>query len=267
MSTTSIPAPNPSSAAWNLYLNNQSCQVTGLDGAPTNISFLKINALMYELSVENTCAGFSLGFSSLLLIILLLTMPVSKLRKPIFLLNLISLFLVAFNDLLVILVNSSLVPNVGLQLLDASNPFPNSDETTNIMHILVALLLYPTTLTSLVMQVRVVFTAEILTRTILTIIGAIGVIFQTGITFSWVVYNIRASLNWSDSLPMWMYTVLRAFYTFFVGVASLIFLGKLGFTIYRRRKMNIRQFGPMEIIFVMFCQCLVVPGISPVSKT
>jgi hypothetical protein len=29
--------------------------------------------------------------------------------------------------------------------------------------------------------------------------------------------------------------------------------------------MNIKQFGPLQIIFVMFCQCLVVPRKSSFS--
>lgn len=41
---------------------------------------------------------------------------------------------------------------------------------------------------------------------------------------------------------------------------SAIFNTKLGHAIYQRRSMGMKQFGPMQIIFVMGCQTMVIPG-------
>lgn len=41
---------------------------------------------------------------------------------------------------------------------------------------------------------------------------------------------------------------------------SLVFCCKLGYAIHQRRKMGMTQFGPMQVIFVMGCQTLFVPG-------
>ncbi|PYH95916.1 hypothetical protein BO71DRAFT_322127 [Aspergillus ellipticus CBS 707.79] len=39
-----------------------------------------------------------------------------------------------------------------------------------------------------------------------------------------------------------------------------IFVGKLGYAIQQRRRLGVREFGPMKVIFVMGCQTLVVPA-------
>ena len=114
---------------------------------------------------------------------------------------------------------------------------------------------------SLVLQVRVVFAAEPETRTIFTILGAIAVTVLTGMVTAWVIINIRYVFLESTALPFWLYTAYKIIFCSFVGIGCFIRLSKLGFRIYRRPKMgmNINQFGPLQIIFVMFCQCLTVP--------
>lgn len=44
-----------------------------------------------------------------------------------------------------------------------------------------------------------------------------------------------------------------------IGLSALIFTGKLWFAIRNRRSLGIKQFGPMQIIFVMGCQTMVTP--------
>src|SRR5271170_3557998 len=98
---TAIPSPNPTSRDWSIYVDNQSFNVTSLDGTPATLSFPDINDLVYTIAAEAACAAFALGFVSMLFIVLLLVTPSAKVRKPIFLLNLLSLFLVTFREILI----------------------------------------------------------------------------------------------------------------------------------------------------------------------
>jgi len=50
--TSAIPSPDPTSRDWSIYLDNQSFNVTGLDGTPTTISFSEINAYIYQIAAE-----------------------------------------------------------------------------------------------------------------------------------------------------------------------------------------------------------------------
>ena len=55
----------------------------------------------------------------MLFIVLLLVTPAAKMRKPIFLLNLVSLFLVTFREIVVIVILCSSYQNVGPIFLGA----------------------------------------------------------------------------------------------------------------------------------------------------
>jgi len=259
--TTPIPTPDPNSRLWNIYVDNQAFNVTGVDGTPTTLTFAEINAQIYEVGAEQACAGFALGFVSMLFIVLLLITPAAKMRKPIFLLNMACLFCVAFREILIMIVECASYQGVGQYFLNADAQYPLSTWSANIMSAIVGIFIYALIMISLVLQVRVVFAAEPRTRWLFTLIGSVAVIVETAFTTTWVAYWIRYELYYSAFLPFWLYKTFRIFFCAFVGVASLIFLYKLGFTIYRRRKMgmNINQFGPLQIIFVMFCQCLIVP--------
>ena len=266
--TSAIPSPDPNSPEWSIYLDNQSFNVTGLDGSPTTLSFPEINAETYLVGVEAACAGFAVGFVSMLFIVLLLVTPAAKIRKPIFLLNLTSLFLVAFREIVVIAILCQSTEGVGQFFLGAIAQYSKTIWSADFLSGILGWIIYGTVMTSLVLQVRVVFAAEPRTRMIFTTVGAMAVIVESGFVLAWVVMSIRLVLGASIVRPFYVYTTFRIFFCSFVGVACLIFLYKLGLTIFRRRKMgmNINQFGPLQIIFVMFCQCLIVPRNSPTSN-
>ena len=266
--TTAIPSPNPTSAAWNIYIDNQSFNVTGLDGTPTTITFADLNLWAYGRSAQEAITGFGIGFVSMLFIVLLLVTPAAKIRKPIFLLNLVSMFLVTVREVLLTVFNTASYVGVGQNFLNGLAQYPLSVWTVNELAGIVAVPIYALIMISLLLQVRVVFAAEPKTRKIFTIVGAIAITVQTGINMAWLVFVTNCGIyGLCATLPIWLYSTLRIFFCSYVGVACLIFLYKLGFTIYRRRKMgmNIKQFGPLQIIFVMFCQCLVVPRKSSFS--
>lgn len=259
--TSAIPTPDPNSRDWSIYLDNQSFNVTGLDGTPTTIAFADINAWLYEIAAQAATAGFALGFVSMLFIVLVLVTPAPKIRKPIFLLNLANLFLVAFREICLIIVQCASYLGVGQTFLGAFAQYPRTTWSPDIMSGILAVPIYACIMASLVLQVRVVFAAEPRTRFIFTLVGTLATLVMMGLILPWLIFSIEVVLRERDTLPMWLYTTFRIYFVAFVGVACLIFLYKLGFTIYRRRKMgmNVNRFGPLQIIFVMFCQCLVVP--------
>jgi pheromone alpha factor receptor len=45
-----------------------------------------------------------------------------------------------------------------------------------------------------------------------------------------------------------------------IWVFSCVFTGKLGHAIIQRRRLNMPQFGPMQIVFIMGCQTMFAPG-------
>src|SRR5437762_10909355 len=98
-STTTIPSPDPSSADWNLYVDNQSFNVTGLDGTPTTLALPDVNNFIYWLISQDAMFGFTIGFTGMLMIVLLMLTTSQKARRPIFIFNFLSLFFLCLREI------------------------------------------------------------------------------------------------------------------------------------------------------------------------
>lgn len=267
MSTTSVPAPDPTSASWNNYLNDQSFNVTGLDGSPVTIAFADVNQLLYDNTTDGIVSGFTIGFCSMLFVVLLLITPPKRRRQPILLLNILSLFLLAFKAVCGSIIDSASYSDVGPQLLGTFFGYSKSTWVPIVIESILNPFLYGSIMISLLLQVRVVFAAEPLTRKIVTRIGTIAILVEEGLCVTNTVYTIRLQYSYPDFIfvPEWIYRTMRLYFLIYVSIGCLIFLYKLAFTIYRRQKMgiNVKQLGPMQIIFITFTQCLIIPSTHP----
>jgi hypothetical protein len=261
MSATSI-TPDPTSLPWNDYINSQSFNVTSLDGTPTTLSFSDINSLQHDIVVDGIVRGFAIGFCSLLFIILLILTPSDRRKAAIFLLNMASLFLLTFFSILGCISDAATIQGVGPQLLGALAGYGPPSRAPSVIASLIYPALYATIMSSLVLQTRVVFAAEPRTRRIITIVGAVAVIVEVAFAITNSVYNIIAQVaNDGIYAPQWIYRTVRLYFFIFVAICCLVFLYKLGMAVRRRSKMgiNVRRFGPFQIIFITFSQCLIVP--------
>ncbi|KAG5519272.1 hypothetical protein PMAC_001897 [Pneumocystis sp. 'macacae'] len=120
---------------------------------------------------------------------------------------------------------------------------------------------------SLLIQIRVIYATHKKLRTPLTIISCI--IISVVIVF-WVIAAIQNSMAILSQTHFgssgiwgapWPYTAARISFVFSVCLGCLVFVSKLFFAIYRRHKMGIKDFGPMQIIFITSCQTLIIPAI------
>jgi pheromone alpha factor receptor len=265
MSTTAIPTPDPNSAAWSIYLDNQSFNLTGLDGTPVTLSLTDLNYYNYTGAVNTAAFAFSLGFAGMLLIVLLLMTDAKKLRRPIMLLNTFTLILFSIRSVAGVAVGlSPFYLNIGEGFLGAIAQYDLSVNAGGIVSILVQPVLYATILASLILQVRVVFGPEPRLRFLVTIFlsafATVLVVFE----ITYAVYNLIEFLQVSiqpSKEPSWLYPLIKILLLVFLGLSSLIFLYKLAITIRMRRRLGLTRFGPLQILFIMSAQCLVVPRI------
>lgn len=264
MSSTSTPVSNPTSIPWNNYINTQSFNVTGLDGTPVTLSFTEIDQLSQSYTTDGIVNGFTIGFCSMLLIVLFLITPHKRRRRPILLLNVCSLFLLIVKSICICISDNASYSGVGPQLLGA---FYAYDKTTWIPIVIESVLspfLYVSIMTSLLLQVRVVFSAVPVTRRIITGIGIVAMLVEAGLSIANSVYGILVQYGFPEFIvvPEWLYRTMRLYFLIFVSISCLCFLYKLALTIYRRQKMgiNIKRLGPMQIIFITSTQCLIVPS-------
>lgn len=113
---------------------------------------------------------------------------------------------------------------------------------------------------SLVLQVQVVcanlrrrYRRLLLVVSILMAMAPIGFRFTLTVLNAMNIMNVKVLGPWLENTTNVIVTVSICFF-------CIIFVVKLGFAIKMRRRLGVRDFGPMKAIFVMGCQTMVVPG-------
>ena len=265
MSTpTTIPTPNPTSAAWSIYIDSQPFNLTALDGSTVTISLSEVNAFIYYILAEQSVQGFIIGISSLLIIVLLLLTTAKKARRLIFIFNFLSVFFLCFRSIFNVANDcTALGYGIGEVLFGATAQYPFSKYAISILGVLVSLALAITIVVSLVLQVRVVFAAEPRTQKIVTAILTLMGLWTVGSYFAVAVWEVKLRLARGSGQTPWTYTAYEISMIIYTGICSLLFLYKLFHAIRLRRRMGYKNFGPLQILFVMFAQCLVIPSNIP----
>jgi len=260
-----IPSPDPKSIAWNQYINTQSFNLTTLSGTQKTFSLTDFDSFDNSHVTEVVMYAFALGFAAMLIIILVPLTPADKRRQPIFLLNIASLFLIVFRSVVAVILCCASYRGFGQQVLGATAGYGPGTWAPSIIAALLFPPFYATVTASLILQVRVVLTVHPKTRRAVTIFLSLAASVLVAFDATYIVYAIWIQYKPNLIIPAWIYKTTRIFFISYVGVACLIFLYKVAVTIRRRVRMGmeIRQFGPLQILFAMFAQCLVVPRNPP----
>jgi hypothetical protein len=188
--SSSVPIPDPNSAAWNLYIDSQSFNLTGLDGTPFQLSLVDVNQTTYTILTQVAMFSFTLGFNGMLLIVLLILSDRKKARRLIYTLNFICLFLNTTRSIIEIsIVCSQYVYGIGESFVGAIAQYPFSlIAAPNVIGVTFNIILYACILASLILQVRVVFSAEPRTQLIVTVILTLGALLAQS---CWMALEIQ----------------------------------------------------------------------------
>lgn len=130
--------------------------------------------------------------------------------------------------------------------------------TTNVLGILVNALIFA----SLSLQVWIVcVTTPALQRGIIMAITTIMASVSFGYRVAAVYYNIKLTLAYQseDSIEN-LVSVSYMLQAVAIWLYSCVFTFKLGYAIFQRRRLNMPQFGPMQVVFIMGCQTMLIPG-------
>lgn len=211
--------------------------------------------------------GIQLGISVVLILILAIMTRPEKRRSIIFFLNLGSLVLLFIRAIMMLVALHGPFYNfynwVNSYYHDIDGPIRLSVASEVINFLVIAGLEF-----SLFFQVRIVcVTLRTRWRLLVTAATTLMAVAVCAIRFVTMVVNIdlgivnvagKTAEQWAliSSLASASNICITASIFFF----SAIFNTKLGHAIHQRRSMGMKQFGPMQIIFVMGCQTMVIPG-------
>jgi pheromone alpha factor receptor len=246
-----------------------NANVTFLDatGTPFNITMAELNYYrMFEVNHTINYAS-QFGASAILLAVLFLLTRREKRFSLIFFLNAFCLFLNSIRSLLQCLLFTSMF----------NHPYTNASQdysfvtdnaiATSIAAGVITALLFVFIMISLTLQVHVVLvTTPRRQRFWIMAITTTIALLAVGVRFAVTVLNAKAIAEKSYFFAQWLVNFQTIMQAIAIWTFCIIFTIKLGIAIRQRRKLGMRQFGPMQIIFIMGCQTMVLPAIMAVLQ-
>jgi pheromone alpha factor receptor len=216
------------------------------------------NFVLYNTQVSINYAT-QIGASIVMLAVVILVTRESKRRSSLFFINVISLILSVIRSLLQTLYWVGPFNECYAYFSGDYSAVPNSAYSNSIASIVITLLLLCTVELSLVMQTRVVCTTlkeshrlAIVALSLLITLLTVGFRFGDMVQNAEAIVDLVPTYSWLASAALIMETISIWYY-------CLIFVGKLGLTLYQRKKLGLRQWGPMQIICIMGGCTMVIP--------
>lgn len=242
---------------------NYTYVIVGLNGNSElfNMAYLDMFRLYGSRLAISYATQF--GASLMMLLVLLLVTRAEKRRSFIFVVNALTLAANATRSMLCALYTTSKFWSLYFQLTHDCSHIYISDKATDaaatVMGVVVTALVYA----SLSMQVWTVCAlTSNLQRTL--IIGtttslacvALGVKIAASVA---IIQQQCHEMKPDDKLNI----ATPVLQLLAIWLYSSIFTFKLGFAVMRRHRLNMPQFGPMQIVFIMGCQTMIIPGKVP----
>ena len=250
-------------AAAGIHPFSQSFTLLADDGTPFNVTVPDLDDFIQYNTECCITYGTQIGASIVLLMVLVLLTKPDKRGSSLFLINTLSL---AFN----------IIRNV-LQCLYFTGPFSEAyaylsqdysnvhtkDYAISITATIFTVLLQVCIETSLCLQTRVVcITLGRIYQSIILAVSIFVAFLAIAFRLAYMIENDKYIVNLKDESPLyWLANATNTTTTISVCWFSAVFVTKLGFALYQRRKLGLRRFGPMQIIFIMGCQTLIIPGV------
>lgn len=238
-----------------------SFNLTDFYGNTVSLTAADIRQYREDLDLQSITYSLNIGLSSMLFFVMafLAISDRARLRRPIFVLNLLGLFLSLTRGVLADLTLS--MDSIAVSILRVPPSNINTFTAIKVFYALAQVLLYSSILGTLLLQVHVVFAASKRTQIIIVSILSVIAVVLFGLQLSYLIYDI-ITRDGTRSTPQWLNRSFSILFVTFIAVCSIIFLYKLFVAIRQRRRVGVKHFGPFELLFVSTFQCLVIPGTS-----
>lgn len=241
---------------------NQTFTLLDLEKSTHEIGISELDDLIIYQVQSSIIFAAQLGGSLVLLIALLLLAKPGKRRSPIFILNTLSLSINFILTLLHCLYFTGAFTNIAAILLHDYSRVPRSEYAKSITATNLSFVLLLCAEISLILQVRVVcVNIRRVHRQALFVVSLIVVLIALGFRLALTIENSIYILSTTSMANLvWLQSGSNITTTISVCWFCSVFVGKLAFALRERRKLGLRNFGPMQVIFIMGIQTFIVPG-------
>lgn len=262
MDDPSVAASTPAPPGPDVDLFAQPVTLFLPDGTPFIITLTDIEE--YASYAIRICINYAsqIGASFILLVVLLLLTKREKRQSPIFILNALCLALNFIRSILQCLYFTGGFNKPYAVFAGDYSRVPAVQYRISITAGVLILLLVTCIEISLILQVRAVCaTLSSVKRTLATIVSAVVALLAIGFRFALTVINARSIAAAEDfGHWYWLPNATNIVMTISICFFCIIFVSKLAWALLERYKLGLKQFGPLQIILIMGCQTLIVPG-------
>lgn len=237
---------------------------TIIDSRGRSITFNMPELDSYQLYGQRLAINYAtqFGASFVMLLALLLATRAERRNSFVFLVNVITLAFNTVRSILCACFTTSGFWSPYFQITNDGIGITKSDRATNATALVMGILVTGLVYASLSMQVWTVCAITPRPQRLIIIFITTAVsLAAMGLKIATTIAVIKANLDYRPMDPDDKLTQASpALQLVAIWLFSFIFTLKLGFAIVRRRRLNMRQFGPMQIVFIMGCQTMLVPG-------
>ncbi|GAO50362.1 hypothetical protein G7K_4489-t1 [Saitoella complicata NRRL Y-17804] len=242
---------------------------------PFNVTAVGYGVITYALSDidsfeqgrVNNCAIFAaqVGMCGMLALVLMMVTKPEKRRTPLFLVNMASLFVNCLRNILQICYWTGPFLSVPLNFAGDFSHVTKAAYNVSKSAAIVQVFLVAFIQVSLIMQVRVVYSSQ---KTLNYIMTPVSCVLSATVVVFWAsaaAFNVRQIDGNEITDVTWVFRASRILATVSICFFCAIFSSKLFTTIRTRRRLGLKQFGPMQVIFIMGLQTLFIPMILTIT--
>lgn len=232
------------------------------DGAPFQVPVAELNTFVFYNTKVCINYGAQLGASFVLAIVLALVTAPDKRRSIVFILNTSALLLNFARMLCMALYFTLEWSEVYTYFSFDYSRIPTSAYANSVIATVFSTLLIICVEISLLVQTQAVCsTLRELHRRILLAVSIMIALVPIGFRLGLMVMNAKYIVLSKSFTPfIWLQSATNITITISICFFSFIFIAKLGYAIQTRRSLGLRGFGAMQVIFIMSCQTMTVPG-------
>ncbi|CAG7961732.1 unnamed protein product [Penicillium olsonii] len=247
---------------------NQNVTFQHRTGYPIEVSMPMVNVFIaYNVRV---CInyGVQLGATLVLLVILLLLTHADKRRSAVFILNGLALFFNAIRLLFQVMHFETKFERLYEYFSGDYTAVPFSAYAISITATVFLTLVIVCIEASLVLQLNVVCSTlrRRYRRSLLALSGLVALV-PIVFRFWMMVQNCKLIITLDYMAPLWwVESATNISITVSICFFCVVFVVKLGFAINQRRRLGVREFRPMKVIFVMGCQTMIAPAIFSITQ-
>jgi pheromone alpha factor receptor len=243
---------------------NQTLTLLDQNGNPIPITIPELDDfILYSVQISINYSA-QLAASLILLVVLAIVTKPEKRKSPVFIFNCASQALNFGRNLMQCLYFTGPFSEVYAYFAFDYSRVPESAYAVSIAALICNMLLMVFVEASLMLQAQVVcMTLPKLHRQVILftslVIGSLALVFRLILTIENTKYILSLA---SPTSLYWLVSSTNIVTTVSICWFCAVFVLKLCFALYQRRKLGLRRFGPMQVLFIMGCNTLFIPGKS-----